>query len=166
MTLAAAHDIAGPVYLRLGRYPVPDVVGADYRFELGKAGVLREGTEITLFACGHMVWVALQAAELLAQRQVSVRVLNMSTIKPLDVEAVRYAQRTTPLVATIEEHSIIGGLGSAVAEVMAEDGCGARLVRLGTHDCFGESGVADELLARHNLTPQAVADRLGREFGR
>ncbi|MFH1086847.1 MAG: transketolase C-terminal domain-containing protein [Chloroflexota bacterium] len=166
MTLAATHSIPGPVYIRLGRYPVPDVLPPGDRFELGKATVLRHGTEITLIACGHMVHVALQAAELLQQRQVSAAVLNMSTIKPLDDEAVRAAMRTTPLVVTVEEHSIIGGLGSAVAEVMAEDGCGARLLRLGTRDRFGESGLADELLAKHELTPQAIADRLRREFGR
>ena len=93
-------------------------------------------------------------------------VMNMSTIKPLDEQAVVRAMATTPLVVTIEEHSIIGGLGSAVAEVMAEDGAGARLMRLGTRDVFGESGLADELLEKHGLTAQAIANRLSHEFGR
>ncbi len=165
MTLAAA-EINGPVYLRLGRYPVPDIFDSSYRFELGKAQVLRHGPDLTLIACGHMTNVALQAAELLANRHVSATVMNMGTIKPLDRMAVVQAMTTTPVVVTIEEHSIIGGLGSAVAEVMAESGCGARLIRLGTQDVFGESGLADELLAKHGLTGQAVADRLSREFGR
>lgn len=165
MTLAAA-ELAGPVYLRLGRYPVPDLFDSSYRFELGRAIRMREGKDLTLIACGHMVNVALQAAELLANRQVQATVLNMSTIKPLDRLAVTWAMTNTPLVVTIEEHSIIGGLGSAVAEVMAEDGCGARLIRLGTADVFGESGEADELLAKHGLTPTAIAEQLRHEFGR
>ena len=106
------------------------------------------------------------AAELLAARQVDAAVINMSTIKPLDADAVYQAMRTTPLVVTIEEHSIIGGLGTAVAEVMAGDGCGARLIRLGTQDVFGESGNADELLDLHGLTSDAIADRVSQEFGR
>ena len=113
-----------------------------------------------------MVSVALQAADLLAKRQVDASVINMSTIKPLDRDAVSRAMLETPLVVTVEEHSIIGGLGSAVAEVMAESGHSSRLIRLGTQDCFGESGMADELLAKHGLTPLAIAERLGREFGR
>ncbi|MCD6518619.1 MAG: transketolase family protein [Anaerolineae bacterium] len=166
MTLAAAAKIDGPVYLRLGRYPVPDVLDKEYRFQLGKAVVLRQGPDLTLIACGHMVNVALQAAELLANRQVQATVINMSTIKPLDREAVLWAMNATPLVVTIEEHSILGGLGGAVAEVMAEDGYGARLIRLGTRDVFGESGTADELLEKHGLTPVAIAERLRHQFGR
>ena len=166
MTLAAATEIDGPVYLRLGRYPVPDVMDKDYRFQLEKAVVLRQGPDLTLIACGHMVNVALQAAELLANRQVQATVINMSTIKPLDREAVLWAMNATPLVVTIEEHSILGGLGGAVAEVMAEDGYGARLIRLGTRDVFGESGTADELLEKHGLTPVASAERLRHQFGR
>lgn len=166
MTLAAVREIDGPVYLRLGRYPVPDILPADYVFQLGQAVEMREGKDLTLIACGHMVNVALQAAALLAQRQIEATVLNMSTIKPLDEVAVRAAMTSTPLVVTVEEHSILGGLGSAVAEVMAEDGCGARLVRLGTRDVFGESGNADELLALHALTGEAIAARLRREYGR
>ncbi|MBN1402442.1 MAG: transketolase family protein [Anaerolineae bacterium] len=166
MTQAVATEVDGPVYLRLGRYPVPDLFDSSYRFELGKAKLLREGPDVTLIACGHMVNVALQAAELLSHRQVQATVLNMSTIKPLDVEAVYRAMANTPLVVTVEEHSIIGGLGSAVAEVMAEDGAGARLMRMGTRDVFGESALADELLAKHGLTAQAMADTLSHEFGR
>ena len=110
--------------------------------------------------------MALQAAELLVPRGVSATVVNMSTIKPLDRDAVLKACRETPLVVTIEEHSIIGGLGSAVAEVMAEEGACPRLLRLGTRDVFGESALADELLAKHGLTGETIAARLGQEFGR
>ena len=166
MTLAAAKEIDGPVYLRLGRYPVPDLFDGDYRFELGRGRVMREGTELTIIACGHMVNVALGAAELLANRQVSATVVNMSTIKPIDSGLVRRAMAATSLVVTVEEHSIIGGLGSAVAEVMAEGGSGARLIRLGMRDVFGESGTADEVLAQYGLTSSAIADRISREFGR
>lgn len=166
MTMAAARDIDGPVYIRLGRYPVPDVLDNDYHFELGKGTILRQGEEVALIACGHMVNVALEAAKLLANRQIDALVINMSTIKPIDKEMIEWTMGSIPLVVTIEEHSIIGGLGSAVAEVMAEDGCGARLIRLGTRDVFGESGTADELLEKHGLTPSAVAKRVGKEFGR
>ncbi|MGI6374597.1 MAG: transketolase family protein [Anaerolineae bacterium] len=158
MTLAAVRDIAGPVYLRLGRYPVPNVLPADYAFELGKAAWLRAGADVALLACGHMVWMAMRAADLLAAEGVQASVINMSTIKPLDVAAVQQAA-ASPLVVTIEEHSIIGGLGSAVAEVLAElpgHGGRGRLLRLGTRDVFGESGLADELLARHGLAPEGL----------
>jgi len=164
MTRAAA-EIDGPVYIRLGRYPVPDLFEEGDSFELGRAKVLRRGRDATLIACGHMVSVALQAAGLLEGRGVQVGVLNMSTIKPLDRAAVVRAARGTPLVVTIEEHSIIGGLGSAVAEVMAEEGGGSRLVRLGTLDVFGESGTADELLEKHGLTAPSIAERTRHEVG-
>jgi len=165
MTLAVA-ELPGPFYLRLGRYPVPDLFDSDYRFQLGKAVRLRAGKDVTLLACGHMVSVALQAADLLANDHIQATVINMSTIKPLDQEAVLQAMSDTDLLVTIEEHSIIGGLGSAVAEVMAEAGRAMRLVRIGTPDVFGETGLADELLAKHGLTAQAVAERSRRELAR
>lgn len=158
MTLAAAHEINGPVYLRLGRYPVPDVLPPDYRYRLGKAVTLREGGDLALLACGHMVNAALQAADELGEAGLAAQVVNVSTIKPLDEEAVlAAADNAQRLVVTVEEHSIIGGLGSAVAELLAEEGVDARLLRLGTRDVFGESGTADELLAKHGLTVQGVS---------
>jgi len=163
MTKAAA-EIGGPVYLRLGRYPVPDVFDASYSFNLGRASVLRQGKDLTFIACGHMLNMALQAADLLTDQGVQAAVVNMSTIKPLDCAAVARATENTPLVVTIEEHSIIGGLGSAVAEVMAEEGHGARLIRLGTRDVFGESGTADEMLEKHGLTAPSIAERSYREI--
>jgi len=160
----AAATLPGPVHLRLGRYPVPDLFDATYRFELGKARVLRQGNDVALVACGHMVNAALQAAELLSGRGVSAEVVNMATIKPFDVPFVADLAGRMPLVVTVEEHSIIGGLGSAVAEVMAETAGRARLVRLGTLDVFGESANADELLAKHGLTGPQIADRVQKEL--
>ncbi|MHB1355300.1 MAG: transketolase family protein [Anaerolineae bacterium] len=162
----AAVSLDGPVYLRLGRYPVPDLMDKYAPFQVGKATVLRQGDALSLLACGHMVSVAVQAAELLAVRGISVRVLNVSTIKPLDKEAIIEAARGVPLLITLEEHSIIGGLGSAVAEVLAECPSAARLVRLGTPDVFGESGTADQMLVKFNLTAQGVADRAESELRR
>ena len=165
MTKAAA-TLPGPVYIRLGRYPVPDLFDSNYRFELGKARLLREGTDVALVACGHMVNASLQAAELLLGRGIAASVVNMATIKPLDAEFVAKLAGRTPLIVTVEEHSIIGGLGSAVAEALAESSGRARLVRLGTPDVFGESGMADELLAKHGLTGPQIADRVQQELKR
>jgi transketolase len=166
MTLAAANDLSGPVYLRLGRYPVPDILDGGYRFAPGKAGALRRGEDVALVACGHMVHIALQAAEMLANRHIGAGVVNMSTIKPIDSEIIIHAMRNTSLIVTVEEHSVIGGLGSAVAEVMAENGFGARLLRLGTRDVFGESGTADELLEKHGLTAKGITDSVRTALGR
>jgi transketolase len=165
MTLAAASEIDGPVYLRLGRYPVPDVLPEDYVYRLGQATWLRRGSDVTIIACGHLVSVAVEAATLLTQQGVSAAVVNMSTVKPLDEDAVREAMET-PLVVTLEEHSIIGGLGGAVAEVMAETGGRSRLLRLGTRDVFGESATADELLAKHGLTKDGVTASVLRTLAR
>ena len=162
----AAVNLTGPVYLRLGRYPVPDLMDGYPSFQVGRATLLRQGESLSLLACGHMVNVAIQAAELLAARGLGVRVMNVSTIKPLDIEAVYQAARGLPLVLTLEEHSIIGGLGSAVAEVLAEVPYTTRLVRLGTPDVFGESGTADQMLDKYQLTPQGVADRAESELRR
>lgn len=166
MTLAAAQEIDGPVYLRLGRYPVPDLFDSSYRFALGRASWLGQGSDVTLIACGHTVSAARDAAELLANRDISAGVVNMSSIKPLDEDAVRAAMQATPLIVTVEEHSIVGGLGGAVAEVMAETGGNARLLRLGTRDRFGESATADELLEKHGLTPRGITDSVVQALGR
>jgi len=162
----AAATMSGPVYLRLGRYPIPDLFDSSYRFELGKARVMREGKDVALLASGHMTYFALQAAELLAGRGIAAEVVNVASIKPFDTEFVGGLATRTPLVVTVEEHSIIGGLGSATAEVLAESGGAARLVRIGTRDVFGESALADELLAKHGLTPPQIADRVQQELKR
>jgi len=143
--------LPGPFYVRLPRGDARDVHPADWRFELGVATALREGTDVALIACGLMVAVALDAAELLGERGVSAAVLNASTLKPLDVDAVARIAETTGAVVTLEEHSIIGGLGSAVCEALAEH-CPVPVERLGVADQFGQSGTAEELLEHYGLT--------------
>lgn len=155
-TLAMA-DWPGPVYLRLGRYPVPRLFDTSYRFQIGKAATLREGGDVTIFATGHVVSKALDAADLLARERVTARVVNVSTIKPLDEPAVLRATDGVGLAVTVEEHSIIGGLGSAVAECLSALPGQPPLLRLGVRDCFGESGLADELLEKHGLQATGIA---------
>ena len=153
-TMALA-DVAGPAYMRLGRYPVPALFGPDYRFEVGRMKPMRAGGDIVIFATGHMTWKALEAAELLARERVEARVINVATIKPLnEVEVFTYAQGVQRAF-TVEEHNIIGGLGSAVAEVLSARGA-TPLTRLGVRDVFGESGTADELLEKHGLQPKGI----------
>jgi transketolase len=152
----ALADWPGPAYMRVGRYPVPRLFDDTYCFAIGKAARLREGNEVVIFATGHIVSKSLAAAEELARDGVDVGVVNVSTIKPLDEIAVREASAKTALVVTAEEHSVIGGLGSAVAECLAEMRSAGPLLRLGVHDCFGESGLADELLEKHGLQPGGI----------
>ena len=159
----AIADWPGPVYMRLGRYPVPRLFDERYRFEIGKAATLREGDDVAIFSTGHMSWKALDAAERLAKERIEARVVNVSTIKPLDEAAVRAAAEKAALLVSVEEHSIIGGLGSAMAEYlsgMALSGLPAPppLLRLGVRDVFGESGLADELLEKHRLTGPLIAE--------
>lgn len=144
----------GPVYLRLGRASVDDVFGSDYVFQHGKAVQLADGTDVTIIATGVMVGAARRAADELIKQGLSARVLNIHTIKPLDIEAITKAARETGAIVTCEEHSIIGGLGSAVAEAVVEN-APVPLERVGVLDVFGESGTPDALLAKYKLT---VAD--------
>lgn len=158
----AIADWPGPVYMRLGRYPVPRLFDEGYRFEIGKAATLREGSDVAIFSTGHMSWKALEAAEQLAKERIEARVVNVSTIKPLDEAAVRAAAEEAALLVSVEEHSIIGGLGGAMAEYLsgiALSGAPAPppLLRLGVRDVFGESGLADELLEKHRLTGALIA---------
>lgn len=151
---AAAHP--GPVYLRLSRYETPIVHSRDYRFKIGQSNLLREGNDVTLVAAGTMVVRALEAADLLSGRGIEARVINMSTIKPLDSGAlVRAAQETRGLV-TVEEHSVLGGLGSAVAETLSPT-CPAPLRMVGIADRFGQSGKPEELFSEYGLTVEAIA---------
>jgi len=161
---AAVADLDGPAYLRLGRYPVPDLLPACYRFSLGRIDTLREGSDVTILACGHTVYTSMLAAEALAAQGIEATVANVSTIKPLNAEAILALASGAPLVVSVEEHSVIGGLGSAVAEVLSEAGNGPRLVRLGTNDVFGESATADELLAKHGLSGPGIAERVAAEL--
>ncbi len=155
----AEHD--GPCYLRLGRAAVRTVtegVGG-YRFEIGRAARLRDGGDVTLVATGLMVQESLAAADLLAARGIQATVLDMHTIKPLDAEALLDAARATGAIVTAEEHNVLGGLGGAVSEVVAQSGTGAVVLRVGVEDRFGHSGSAAALLAAYNLTAECVAAR-------
>jgi len=158
----AIVDRPGPVYLRLGRYPVPRIFNDGYRFEIGKATTLRPGGDVAIFATGHMASKALDAAELLKRERIDARVINVSTIKPLDEITVRQAASEVGLIVSVEEHSIIGGLGGAIAECICETGDSPPLLRLGVRDMFGESGLADELLEKHRLTDRLIADDIHR----
>jgi transketolase len=141
----------GPVYLRLGRPKVENINASD-PFVLGQAQTVRAGDDITIIACGTIVREALLAAEQLQKEDISARVLNMHTIKPLDQAAVLKAAQETGAIFTAEEHTVIGGLGSAVAEVLAESSYAVPFKRVGVDDQFGESGEPDELFDRHGIS--------------
>jgi len=153
--IRVAAQTPGPFYVRLGRAAVPVVYGDDYRFELGRARVLREGMHVTLAACGVMVEQALAAAESLALQGVSAEVIDVATIKPLDVETIVGSARKTGAVVTCEEHSIIGGLGGAIAETLAEH-APTPIARVGVRDIFGTSGEPAELMKYFGLTATDV----------
>ncbi|MCU0319194.1 MAG: transketolase family protein [Flavobacteriales bacterium] len=155
-TLAIA-DHHGPVYLRFGRPKWPVFLPADLPFEIGKAQVLVEGTDVSIFACGHLVWKALQAAEELANEGIRAEVINMHTIKPLDVEAVLKSVTRTGCAVTCEEHNRHGGLGDAIAQVFAVHRPTPQEF-VAVNDSFGESGTPDQLLVKYGLdTPNVVA---------
>jgi transketolase len=161
----AIHKHDGPVYMRTGRMDVPVLFDEDYAFELGKANLLRDGSDVTIIACGVLVAPALEAAELLARENIDARVLNMATIKPVDADAVEEAARETGAIVTAEEHSVIGGLGSAVAEALA-DRCPAPLERVGVPDVFGRSGKAEELLDYFGLNRDGIVEAVRRALSR
>lgn len=151
----AAIDYQGPVYIRLGRAETKDIHDDSYHFEWGKAEVLRQGSDVTIFATGIMTAKALDAAETLAKQGVQAEVINVHTIKPLDEETVIASAKKTGKVVTAEEHSIIGGLGSAVAEVLARQ-CPTKQAFVGVQDSFGESGSSNDLLEKYGLTTEAI----------
>ncbi len=155
-TLALA-DFKGPAYMRMGRSKFPVITPAGQTFEIGKASVMREGSDVTIVACGQLVVSALEAADKLAASGVSAEVINMSTVKPLDGETLLRSVRKTGAAVTAEEHRIIGGLGSAVCEFLSEN-LPVPVCRVGTKDIFGESGEADELLVKYGLTADGIAD--------
>lgn len=145
----AGYD-KGPVYVRLARAKFPVILKEDHSFELGKVSTLAEGTDVSIFACGVMVSTALQARDKLAKERISVEVVNVSTIKPLDKETLLTSAKKTGAVVTAEEHQVSGGLGSAVCELLSEE-LPTRVVRVGVHDRFGQSGSADALIAHYGL---------------
>jgi transketolase len=153
VTFAAEYD--GPVYIRLGRMSVPDLFTSDYQFEHGKAVQIVNGSDVTIIATGIMVGSAKQAAEQLKEAGISARVLNIHTIKPIDQAAIMKAAADTGAIVTCEEHSIIGGLGSAVAEVLVEN-APVPMERIGVKDTFGESGTPSTLLVKYQLTADDI----------
>ena len=156
----AAYEHEGPVYLRFGRLAVPVINdNEDYKFELGKAITLREGTDVTIIASGLPVSESLAAAEKLAEDGISAEVINMHTIKPLDEEAVIAAAAKTGKIVTVEEHSIIGGLGSAVCDVVAEK-APAKVMKIGINDVYGESGPAVELIKKYGLDANSIYEKV------
>ena len=161
----ALIEYNGPAYLRLGRMAVETVTDTidGYKFELGKAAMLRDGKDVTIAATGLMVQRALAAAELLAGEGVSARVLDFHTIKPLDGEALLAAAKETGCIVTTEEHSIMGGLGSAVAGFIGEH-CPVPVVRHGVNDEFGRSGKAEQVLEAYGLTPAGIATKVKKDL--
>lgn len=161
--MKAVTDIKGPVYIRFGREPMPDFTDENQHFEIGKGQLMRDGNDVSLVSTGHMVWEALQAAEMLEKDGLSVRVINIHTIKPLDEELLIKAARETSMIFTVEEHQIVGGLGGAVTECLS-DACPTRVVRLGMRDCFGESGTPISLMHKYGLDASGIANRVMKEY--
>ena len=163
----AAHDIQGPVYVRLsGLLNCPIVYDKDYEFEVGKAITLREGTDITVIATGMMVREALDAAEILSTNGINCKVVDMHTIKPLDTKCLDDSFCNSRLIVSVEEHSVIGGLGGAIAEYMAGKDNTPRLVRIGVEDRFGKLGDLRYCWEQHGLTAFQIAERIGKEINK
>ena len=159
----AAYEHVGPVYLRFGRLAVPVINdNPDYKFELGKAITLREGTDVAIIASGLTVSESLEAAEKLQADGISAEVINMHTIKPLDEDAVVKAAEKTGKIVTVEEHSVIGGLGSAVCDVVAQK-APAKVMKIGINDVFGESGPAVQLIKKYGLDSESIYEKV-KEF--
>ena len=154
----AVAEMDGPVYMRFGRLAVPVVFDENYKFEIGKGVELKSGTDVTVIATGLLVKEALEAYDLLAAEGISARIINMATIKPIDREIIEKAARETGAIVTAEEHSVIGGLGSAVAEVVTET-CPVPVVKLGVEDKFGMSGPANELLDIFGLRAKDIVEK-------
>lgn len=151
----AASEYKGPVYIRLGRPSIPLIFDKEYKFQIGKAALLKEGQDVAIIATGIMVGEALEAAKQLEEQGIKAAVLNISTIKPIDKEAIIQAAQKTGAIVTAEEHNIIGGLGSAVAEVLGES-YPVPMERVGVQDTFGESGKPDELLEKYGLKAKNI----------
>ena len=163
-TLAVA-DYKGPVYLRFGRPKWPNFTEENQKFEIGKAQVLAEGNDITIFACGHLVWKAVEAAKILEEKGISVELINIHTIKPLDEEAITKSIKKTKCAVTAEEHNILGGMGDAVAHVVVKN-FPAPIEYVGTKDTFGESGKPEELLKKYGLDTPDIVNAAEKVIGR
>jgi len=150
-----AAEYVGPVYIRLGRAAVEDIYDENYKFEIGKGVELKKGNDVTIIATGLMVQKSLKAAEQLEIEGISVRVINIHTLKPIDRDIIIASAKETGAIVTAEEHSIIGGLGSAVLEVLSDE-CPVPVIRVGVQDTFGESGKPDALLEKYGLTENHI----------
>lgn len=157
--LHALYELAGPAYLRLGRSAVPAIYPADMEYQIGRAIELRSGQDATLIACGIMVFKCLEAAEQLSRQGIEVAVVDMHTIKPLDEAMIIRKARATGALLTAEEHSIIGGLGSAVCETVCAH-CPVPVYRMGIDDMFGQSGSPEELLRHYGLTVEKIIENV------
>lgn len=156
----AAYEYEGPVYLRFGRLALPIIHDeSSYKFEIGKGEVLRDGKDVTIVATGAMVSNSLEAAEKLAADGIEAKVINIHTIKPLDEELVVAAAKETGKVVTVEEHSVIGGLGSAVCDTLAQK-APTQIMKIGMNDTFGESGPAVELLKKYQLDAESIYEKI------
>ena len=153
----AAANYDGPVYIRLGRAAVEEIFDENYEFQIGKGVELVNGTDATIIATGIMVEKALKASEILKSEGINVRVINIHTLKPIDTELIIKAAKETKRIVTAEEHSIIGGLGSAVLEAISEE-CPVPVIRIGVKDTFGESGKPNELLEKYGLTEKEIVE--------
>lgn len=163
-TLAIAEH-EGPVYLRFGRPSVPNFTPADQRFEIGKAVVLSEGKDVSIFATGHLVWEAIQACEILESKGVSAEIINIHTIKPLDEAAVLTSVRKTRCVVSAEEHQANGGLGDSIAQLLGREfPCPLEMVAV--KDTFGESGTPAELMKKYGLSKEAIVEKALKVIGR
>ena len=163
-TIAIA-DHVGPVYLRFGRPSVPIFVKPDAKFVIGKADTIIEGTDVTIIACGHLVWKSIEAAKELEAQGVSAEVINMHTIKPLDVQAVLQSVSKTKCIVTAEEHMLNGGLGDSIAQVLARNTPYPQEY-VGVNDTFGESGTPDELMKKYKIDTKDVVEAALKVFKR
>jgi transketolase len=163
-TLAIAEHV-GPVYLRFGRPVVPVFTPADQKFEIGKAITFNEGSDVSIFATGHLMWKALEACEVLEEKGISAEVINIHTIKPLDAEAVLKSVRKTGCVVTCEEHNMHGGLGDAIAHVLTSN-YPAPQEYVAVKDTFGESGTPDQLMKKYGLEAVNIVEAVGKVIER
>ena len=149
----------GPVYVRLGRSKSPVIFSDDYDFEIGKGVILREGIDATIIACGIMVDKAMKASQILKSEGINVRVINMPTIKPIDEELIIESAKKTGIIVTVEEHNVIGGIGSAISEVVSEN-YPDLVKKIGINDVFGQSGTPDELMKEYGLTVDNIVEKV------
>jgi transketolase len=163
-TIAIA-DYVGPVYLRFGRPVVPIFTPADQKFEIGKAWMVNEGADVSIFATGHLVWEAIKAGEMLAEQGIDAEIINIHTIKPLDTEAILQSVKKTGCAVSAEEHQINGGLGDSVAQLLCRN-YPAPLEMVGIYDTFGESGVPEDLMVKYGLTAKKIVESVSKVMAR